>query len=139
MTCTGGEDGKVKWIKDDKDIAGETNLKCEVKAEQGILQGSYFCEHGDVKDMFYLKVKGKETSLLFITMTLFVTQNVHHNNTNTHSFCVSVCKNCYELSGLMAWIVILGDVLITGGVILIIYSCATRNRDGTQKKGTENI
>ncbi len=54
------------------------------------------------------------------------------------SFCVSVCKNCYELNGLTAWGVIFGDLLFTGGVILIIYLC-TRNGNGTQKKGTEYI
>lgn len=139
MSCSVDEGVAVKWIKDDKDIPGETNPTCEVKAEQGIVKGSYFCEYGGVKDMFYLKVKGEETSLLFSTMTLFFTHNVHNNNNNTHSLCVSVCENCYELNGLVAWGVILGDLFFTGVVILGIYICSTRNSDSTQKKGTDNI
>lgn len=102
LTCSGGEDGLVTWRKDDKEIDQEKNKRYEVPAEQGIVEGSYFCEYSDVKYTFYLNV--------------------------------TVCENCYELSGLMARSIILADILITGGVILIVYSCATRNRHSTPKK-----
>ncbi|KAF4104529.1 T-cell surface glycoprotein CD3 epsilon chain-like [Onychostoma macrolepis] len=49
---------------------------------------------------------------------------------------VKVCENCYELSGTVAWGVIFGDLLITGLVILCVYTCAARNSDGTQKKAS---
>ncbi|KTF93555.1 hypothetical protein cypCar_00032934 [Cyprinus carpio] len=47
-----------------------------------------------------------------------------------------VCENCYELSGLTGWGIMFGDVLITGGVIIIIYFCAARNSDGPPKKAS---
>ncbi|XP_043086361.1 T-cell surface glycoprotein CD3 epsilon chain-like [Puntigrus tetrazona] len=51
---------------------------------------------------------------------------------------VKVCENCYELSALRAWSVILGDLLITAGVILIVYYLSTRNSSSTQKKASNS-
>lgn len=144
LDCEGPEDIEVTWKKDNTVITGQKKSIYEVEAEKGTVGGFYSCEYKTdtneaIKHTFYLKIKGEETSLLFSTMTLFFTHNVHHNNNNTHSLCVSVCQNCYELSGLTTWGVILGDLLFTGVVILGIYICSTRNSDSTQKKGTDNI
>jgi len=59
------------------------------------------------------------------------------SHTHTHVPLLSaVCENCYEMSGLMATGVILGDLLLTGAVILIVYMCVRKNTGSTQHKGT---
>uniref|UniRef100_A0A673LKU9 CD3 gamma/delta subunit Ig-like domain-containing protein n=1 Tax=Sinocyclocheilus rhinocerous TaxID=307959 RepID=A0A673LKU9_9TELE len=112
LDCEGGEDGQVKWWKDNNEDKTQKNSTFEAKAEQGTVGGFFTCEYSKIntdtgtneviKHKFYLKIK--------------------------------VCENCYELSGLAAWGIMLGDVLITGGLMLIIYICAARKSNGTQKK-----
>ncbi|RXN02441.1 T-cell surface glyco CD3 epsilon chain [Labeo rohita] len=62
----------------------------------------------------------------------------HGNVKHVFYLNVKVCDNCYELSGLMAWGTILGDVLVTGGVILIVYIFATKNSGGTQQRASNS-
>ncbi|XP_057207851.1 T-cell surface glycoprotein CD3 epsilon chain-like [Triplophysa rosa] len=52
-------------------------------------------------------------------------------NEKKHYFFIKarVCKNCHELSGSMAGGVIFADLLLTGGVILIVYFCTQRKKD----------
>lgn len=38
-----------------------------------------------------------------------------------------VCKGCMEMDAVVAWGVVLGDVIVTLGVILIVYTCASKN------------
>ncbi|XP_051536065.1 T-cell surface glycoprotein CD3 epsilon chain [Myxocyprinus asiaticus] len=45
-----------------------------------------------------------------------------------------VCENCHELSGLMATGVIFSDLLLTAGVILIVYVCAQKNTSNTNQR-----
>ncbi|XP_016370782.1 T-cell surface glycoprotein CD3 epsilon chain [Sinocyclocheilus rhinocerous] len=114
LDCEGGEDGQVKWWKDNNEDKTQKNSTFEAKAEQGTVGGFFTCEYSKIntdtgtneviKHKFYLKIK--------------------------------VCENCYELSGLAAWGIMLGDVLITGGLMLIIYICAARKSNGTQKKAS---
>uniref|UniRef100_A0A8C1AKV4 CD3 gamma/delta subunit Ig-like domain-containing protein n=1 Tax=Cyprinus carpio carpio TaxID=630221 RepID=A0A8C1AKV4_CYPCA len=116
ILCSGGEDGKVKWFKDnnnkEEEIKDHGNLTYEVKADQGIVKGFYRCEYEKTdpyekkKYVFFLRVQ--------------------------------VCENCYELSRLRAAAVILGDVLFTGGVIFIIYRFTTKNSGGTQKRASNS-
>ncbi|XP_016117607.1 T-cell surface glycoprotein CD3 epsilon chain-like [Sinocyclocheilus grahami] len=58
----------------------------------------------------------------------------------THVFYlrVQVCENCYELSRVKATVIIFGDLLITGVVILIIFIISNKNSGGTHKRGTVN-
>ncbi|XP_035242482.1 T-cell surface glycoprotein CD3 epsilon chain-like [Anguilla anguilla] len=46
----------------------------------------------------------------------------------TYNFYVQgrVCKNCYELDGGLLIGIIFVDLLVTGGVIIVIYNCAQR-------------
>uniref|UniRef100_A0A672KXD3 Uncharacterized protein n=1 Tax=Sinocyclocheilus grahami TaxID=75366 RepID=A0A672KXD3_SINGR len=54
----------------------------------------------------------------------------------THVFYlrVQVCENCYELSRVKATVIIFGDLLITGVVILIIFIISNKNSGGTHKR-----
>ncbi|KAA0701620.1 hypothetical protein E1301_Tti024183 [Triplophysa tibetana] len=53
------------------------------------------------------------------------------SNKKKHYFFIKarVCENCFELSGLTAAGVIFGDLLFTGGVILIVYIWTQRKKD----------
>ncbi|XP_059371021.1 T-cell surface glycoprotein CD3 epsilon chain-like [Carassius carassius] len=106
MTCTGGENGKVAWTKESVDIDNkiENNTTFRVQADSGT---------GIAEGWYTCK---------------------YNNIIQTFYFKVKVCENCFELSGVMAWGVMIVDVVITGGVILIIYFCSARNSDSTPKK-----
>ncbi|XP_050985652.1 T-cell surface glycoprotein CD3 epsilon chain-like [Labeo rohita] len=114
MTCPEGEDGLVTWSKDGSEIEKTGNQIFEVKDQQGprTVEGLFSCEY---------KKPGVEK----------ITKHMFYLN-------VKVCDNCYELSGLMAWGTILGDVLVTGGVILIVYIFATKNSGGTQQRASNS-
>lgn len=70
LTCSGGKDSEVTWKKGSDVLKDEINKEKEVIADQGIVKGEYSCEYKDkehdpekdVKHMFYLNVKGEETS-----------------------------------------------------------------------------
>ncbi|XP_065135996.1 T-cell surface glycoprotein CD3 epsilon chain-like [Paramisgurnus dabryanus] len=53
-----------------------------------------------------------------------------------HQFYIKskVCKNCYELNAGLASGVIIGDLLLTGGVILLVYLCTQRKSDNTKQR-----
>ncbi|XP_056100708.1 T-cell surface glycoprotein CD3 epsilon chain-like, partial [Rhinichthys klamathensis goyatoka] len=87
----------------------ETQKETRVQADQGTVEGEFSCEY------------------------------THDSVTVTHLFYlkVKVCENCYELSGLMASGVIMGDLLLTGAVILIVYMCVPKNTGSTQQKGSK--
>ncbi|KAK2881761.1 hypothetical protein Q8A67_019029 [Cirrhinus molitorella] len=108
MTCPGGDDGKVIWTKNNKELEKQTNQTYDAEAEQGkgTVEGLFTCQYENTKHVFYLKVK--------------------------------VCEGCYELNGLKAWGIITGDLLLTGGVILIVYLFANKNTDGTQKRASNS-
>ncbi|XP_049322966.1 T-cell surface glycoprotein CD3 epsilon chain [Astyanax mexicanus] len=38
-----------------------------------------------------------------------------------------VCEGCMEMKTVVAWGIVLGDVMVTLGVILIVYLCASKN------------
>uniref|UniRef100_A0A8B9JFH1 CD3 gamma/delta subunit Ig-like domain-containing protein n=1 Tax=Astyanax mexicanus TaxID=7994 RepID=A0A8B9JFH1_ASTMX len=38
-----------------------------------------------------------------------------------------VCERCMEMNTVVAWGIVLGDVMVTLGVILIVYICASKN------------
>ncbi|XP_026137382.1 T-cell surface glycoprotein CD3 epsilon chain isoform X2 [Carassius auratus] len=109
MTCTGGKDGEVTWNKEKVPVANVNNTIFRVQDDSGtgIVEGQYSCEY-------------KENENKNIIQTFYIN--------------VKVCENCYELSGVMAWGVMIIDLLITGGVILIIYFCSARNSDSKPKK-----
>ncbi|XP_052431406.1 T-cell surface glycoprotein CD3 epsilon chain [Carassius gibelio] len=110
MICTGGDNRVVTWKNEaGKDVSGEGNkLNVRVPADSGtgIVEGQYSCNYTDGPN--HIK------RMFYIN--------------------VKVCENCYELSGVMAWGVMIIDLLITGGVILIIYFCSARNSDSKPKK-----
>nr|XP_055051384.1 T-cell surface glycoprotein CD3 epsilon chain-like [Misgurnus anguillicaudatus] len=53
-------------------------------------------------------------------------------NGKKHQFYIKskVCENCYELTAGLASGVIIGDLLFTGGVILLVYLCTQRKQRG---------
>uniref|UniRef100_A0A8C1JJW0 CD3 gamma/delta subunit Ig-like domain-containing protein n=1 Tax=Cyprinus carpio TaxID=7962 RepID=A0A8C1JJW0_CYPCA len=101
------EDATVKWFKDKTEDKEQTKTTFEAKAKQGVVEGVFTCEFS-------------KTETIQIKHTFYLK--------------IKVCENCYELSGLTGWGIMFGDVLITGGVIIIIYFCAARNSDGPPKK-----
>ncbi|XP_077077495.1 T-cell surface glycoprotein CD3 epsilon chain-like [Siphateles boraxobius] len=109
LTCYGGGEGDVKWMKEKVELTTEKNKETTVLANQGVVKGEFSCEYSEgsdkVTDLFYLDVK--------------------------------VCENCYELSGMMASGVIFGDLLITGAVILIVYMCVRKNTGSTQQRASK--
>uniref|UniRef100_A0A8C2DXF9 CD3 gamma/delta subunit Ig-like domain-containing protein n=1 Tax=Cyprinus carpio TaxID=7962 RepID=A0A8C2DXF9_CYPCA len=112
LDCEVVGDATVKWFKDKTEDKEQTKTTFEAKAKQGVVEGVFTCEFSKTD-----------------------TNPIKH----TFYLKIKVCENCYELSGLTGWGIMFGDVLITGGVIIIIYFCAARNSDGPPKKGTENI
>ncbi|KAL1260380.1 hypothetical protein QQF64_008207 [Cirrhinus molitorella] len=111
MTCSEGDHGEVTWTKGTDSI---NNLTYEAKAEQatGTVEGLFTCQ--------YKKADSAE--------------NIKH----VFYLKVKVCEGCYELNGLKAWGIIMGDLLLTGGVILIVYLFANKNTDGTQKRASNS-
>ncbi len=74
LACEASDDIEVTWKKGGEVKQVLKNPIYEVKAEQGTVIGLYSCEYSDpetdpkekITHMFYLKIKGEETSLLFM-------------------------------------------------------------------------
>ncbi|XP_056329757.1 T-cell surface glycoprotein CD3 epsilon chain-like [Danio aesculapii] len=84
------------------------NQSLTIKADQGTVKGTHRCKYEeDTKE-------------------------------HTHVFYIDakVCKGCVEFNGWLATAVIFGDLLLTGGLILIIYLCTTKNSTHTQQKAS---
>ncbi len=72
LDCEAPEGIEVTWTNGKEKITSHTTY--EVKVEQGTVIGLYSCEYSDpetdpkekITHMFYLKIKGEETSLLFM-------------------------------------------------------------------------
>uniref|UniRef100_A0A8C2E3Y9 CD3 gamma/delta subunit Ig-like domain-containing protein n=1 Tax=Cyprinus carpio TaxID=7962 RepID=A0A8C2E3Y9_CYPCA len=109
LDCEVVGDATVKWFKDKTEDKEQTKTTFEAKAKQGVVEGVFTCEFSKTD-----------------------TNPIKH----TFYLKIKVCENCYELSGLTGWGIMFGDVLITGGVIIIIYFCAARNSDGPPKKAS---
>ncbi|XP_073674374.1 T-cell surface glycoprotein CD3 epsilon chain-like [Garra rufa] len=109
LSCSDTDTESVTWSNGKDSIVNKTY---EVKAENEKVEGLFSCEYTKTDSVPNEQIK--------------------------HVFYlrVKVCENCYELNGLLAWGVILGDLMVTGGVILIVYLFATKNSEGTQKKGS---
>lgn len=71
LDCEAPDGIDVTWTKGKDKIPVHTTSNYEAKAEQGTVGGLYSCEYTETDakktmHMFYLKIKGEETSLLFI-------------------------------------------------------------------------
>ncbi|XP_048017980.1 T-cell surface glycoprotein CD3 epsilon chain-like [Megalobrama amblycephala] len=112
LTCSGSET-VAKWYKKNEINPISTSVTYEVTTNTGVVEGEFSCEykdtdHGPEKDVKHL---------FFLN--------------------VKVCENCYELTGFLAAGAIIGDLLVTGAVILIVYMCVSKNTDSTQQKASK--
>ncbi|XP_071395007.1 T-cell surface glycoprotein CD3 epsilon chain-like [Centroberyx affinis] len=98
MTCPGQGD----WYKDGTEIAVAEDSKTWTSDYNDDNRGLYRCQYPPESDeamttkKYYFYVKGK------------------------------VCKNCLELDGVVILVAVVVDVVVTGGVILLVYRWAKR-------------
>ncbi|KAI1893268.1 hypothetical protein AGOR_G00121960 [Albula goreensis] len=62
-------------------------------------------------------------ALLLLVLTLWA---VECQESNYFYVLGKVCENCYELDATLLIGIIVGDLMVTGGIIIFIYNCAQR-------------